>query len=297
MSENVRASVAALLLTSSASAAALIPHSPGRYHVPAPLPRATGAFATVDCKAGPLLRVTHVVDAAAPVAAFYEGCLGLSATQNTGGSTLVGASRDGDLGLELVTQPGGKFTAGRGYSGLMARVPSVAAAAAAAAEYGGQVLIEPTTVTHGPSRVPEEDDELDHDIVEAVVSDPCGYPLLLYEVDGADAALCGARLDAYEWKRAEEWWNGIGWKTLRWQSNVPNEASITLTLSNAPGDAGPRGPPPPAGGVVQVTYQYAAAPIDVGDGSGLHALVLAAANVDEAGAKLKDADGNPVALE
>ena len=89
---------------------------------------------------------------------------------------------------------------------IPARVPSVASALAAATANGGSVLSEAVEVEHGPSWVPEEPDEMENMVLEAVVADPSGFPLLLHECADADAAcLSGARMDVYEWKRSQEW--------------------------------------------------------------------------------------------
>ena len=61
---------------------------------------------------------------------------------------------------------------------------------------------------------------------------PSGCPLLLYEDTNATAAvLTGARLNVYEWEKSQKWWESeLGWTTLRWNSNVHREASLTVTL-------------------------------------------------------------------
>ena len=78
----------------------------------------------------------------------------------------------------------------------------------------------------------------------------------------------------------------MGWSTVRWQSNVHREASLTVTLAAAaPTEpVGPRGATEP---VLQLTYQYGCSPIVPQLSGGLKALVL-----DGAG-KAADATADP----
>ena len=155
--------------------------------------------------AGDFLRIAHRVDDVDATAAFYTKALGLEQTTSGDHVTLQAAGGAG-LSLELVSAPGVAFKAGAGYQGLSARVPSVADAVAAVVASGGSVLSEVTEVEHGASQVPDENEELTNPVMEAVVADPSGYPLLLHECTDATAAcLSGARLSVYEWKRSQEW--------------------------------------------------------------------------------------------
>lgn len=276
-------------------------------------------------KAGSLVRVTHLVEEVAPVAEFYERALGLTTATQPDGCVLVGPA--GGLRLELVAQPGAAYEAGS-YGGLLVRVASVEGAVAAATACGGTVLAPPTTLEHGASLVPDEPDELVTPVLEATVADPGGYPVLLYQPsaeaggdgggDGAGAGagtaafIGGARLDVHDWKRSQEWWHSLGWATRRWQSNVPRESSLTLTVAAAAeADAAPVSPRGPAScddePVVQLTYRYGSGPVRP-EGCGLHGLALADATQpahrvpypdrtpEAAGAQLDDPDGYRVVM-
>ena len=157
--------------------------------------------------AGDFLRVTHRVDDVSATAAFYTATLGLEQTDTAAEESVFLQSPGGaGLGLELVGASGAAFASGAGYQGLQARVPSVADAVAAATANGGVVLSEPSEIEHGPSLIPDEPEENENMILEAVVADPSGYPLLLHECTDAEAAcLTGARMNVYEWKRSQEW--------------------------------------------------------------------------------------------
>jgi hypothetical protein len=56
--------------------------------------------------------------------------------------------------------------------------------------------------------------------------------------------LCAARCDVTAWKASEDWWQRRGLETLRWQANLPNEASISVHLGDAAAlpSTGPCGP-------------------------------------------------------
>ena len=59
---------------------------------------------------------------------------------------------------------------------------------------------------HGPSLVPDEPETTENVLVEAVVADPSGFPLLLHQCAEAECAcLSGARLSVHEWKKSQEW--------------------------------------------------------------------------------------------
>ena len=101
--------------------------------------------------------------------------------------------------------------------------------------------------------------------------------------------LTGVRLDVYEWKSSQTWYEEtLGWKTLRWQSNVPSDASVTVTLGAerdaAVGPCGPvaAGEPP----VVHARYRYGCKPTKL---AGVKAMVLGGE-----GGELADPDGVPI---
>lgn len=257
------------------------------------------AFAATPARmavgAGELLRITHRVADVAATAKFYSEVLGME-QEATDSGVLLHAADGAGLRLELLE--GGAFQAEAGYQGLSARVPSVASAVEAITASGGSVLHEPAMVEHGPSLVPDEAEENRNEVLEAVVADPSGYPLLLHECADADAAcLTGARLDVHEWKTSQEWWESLGWTTLRWNSNVHREASLTITVgANAvPADepVGPRGSA--SAPVLQLTYAYGCRPIAQPADGALASLVLAAA--DGTASELADPDGYKVLLE
>ena len=72
--------------------------------------------------------------------------------------------------------------------------------------------------------------------------------------------LSGARMDVHTWKASQDWYEGLGWSLLRWNSNVHREASLTVTLGPKPADppASPRGylPEQCSHAVVQLMYIY-----------------------------------------
>lgn len=254
--------------------------------------------AATAARAGALLRVTHEVSDAKAVGEFYERCLGVASADG-----LLGQAGAG-LRLELVTTEGGAYDGGGGYEGLIARVPSVAKVVAAVAEAGGAVLREEATVTYGPALVPDEEADSakakSTPVVEALVSDPAGYPILLYEVAGTEGTLLsGARLETNEWKKSQEWWEALGWKTVRWQSHVPQAAALTVTVAAdgapSPEEMGPRGSLADSSvPVVQLTYDYGSKPVK--QKAGLGAIVLAAAAGD-AGALEGNPDDYPIRME
>ena len=245
----------------AAVCAAVLPSSP----VKAPLPAMASA--------GDLLRVTHRVGDVDATSAFYQA-LGLEELESGSDGTMLSAAGGAGLSLVLSSAEGAAFQPDAGYLGLSARVPNVADAIAAATAAGGTLLSEAGPVEHGPSYVPEEADEIENIIVEAVVADPSGYPLLLHECAEAPAAcLSGARVGVYEWKTSQEWcaprpmprtrrtqarttsarrtltrtvrmsraralrWESLGWSTVRWNSNVHREASLTITMAAKPNPA------------------------------------------------------------
>ena len=93
-------------------------------------------------------------------------------------------------------------------------------------------------------------------------------------------------------------WEGLGWSTLRWNSNVHREASLTVTMGAEPADppVGPRGyTVPSTTPVVQITYVYGCSPVD-GAKSGLNALILAAGD-EEDNKELADPDAYRIVLQ
>lgn len=264
--------------------------------------------ATVTPRATPprlaaLERVAVSVGDAASAAAFYEATLGLVATADA--TTDDGRPRHllgGGGSLQLELREGGAdgaaagYSAEGGYRGLVARVGNVAAAVAAARENGGTVLSESATVEHGPSSKPEEGVDVVTAVTQATVADPAGYPLLLFEAgEGEGGVLCAARCDVTAWKASEDWWQRRGLETLRWQANLPNEASISVHLGDAAAlpSTGPCGPAAGDEAVLQLRYVYSAA--DVQQAGGLEALVVSSPGCGEEGVEEgKEPDGYPV---
>ncbi|EOD28931.1 hypothetical protein EMIHUDRAFT_224594 [Emiliania huxleyi CCMP1516] len=276
------------LLCPSATALVLLG---GQRHGATATPRATPP------RLAALERVAVSVGDAASAAAFYEATLGLVATADA--TTDDGRPRHllgGGGSLQLELREGGAdgaaagYSAEGGYRGLVARVGNVAAAVAAARENGGTVLSESATVEHGPSSKPEEGVDVVTAVTQATVADPAGYPLLLFEAgEGEGGVLCAARCDVTAWKASEDWWQRRGLETLRWQANLPNEASISRDTI-----ASPR-PPLRLGdeAVLQLRYVYSAA--DVQQAGGLEALVVSSPGCGEEGVEEgKEPDGYPV---
>jgi len=238
-----------------------------------------------------MLKIVHGVADTASVANFYTAGLGLSSETLDDGQVSVGG--DGGVRLVLREATDGAYQPEGGYRGLSLRVPSVAAAFEAASACGGNVLSEPAIVVHGAGLIPEEPEDMDNEILEAVIADPAGYPILLHEAGDAQAAsLSGVRCECHEWKTSQEWWEALGWKTVRWQSNVHREASLTVTLAPKAETTGPRGAADP---VLQLTYQYGCNPITPQAAGGLEAFVLARA--DDSASELSDPDGYAVRFE
>ena len=289
---------------------------------PSPSPtalRRAGAHARMAAAGGRMLRVCHRVEDVASVQDFYMKGLGMSsATWLPDGRVQLGGGAG--LHLELQEVEGGGYEPKGGYLGLSVAVPDVQAAVDAATAAGGSVLRAVETVEHGPTR--EEEDEVLNELVEAVVADPAGYPILLHEAPstsaegaatgeeagaGADAdeadeaagpVISGVRASCHEWLQSQEWYEAtLGWSLLRWNSNVHREASLTLTLGPAGAavgaPVGPRGGAP-TDGVIQLTYHYGCNPI--ASSGGLEAIVLAAAGGGGA-AEMVDPDGYVLKLE
>ncbi|KAL1510339.1 hypothetical protein AB1Y20_006655 [Prymnesium parvum] len=249
---------------------------------------------------GSLTRVVHRVADAAAVAGFYAGAFGFQAASVEGADgrerqLLTGAGKS--LQLELIGTEGALFNEGASYKGLSIRVPDVAAAVAAAVDNGGSVLEDAKEILHGPSNQPVEADDVITPVMEAVVADPNGFPVHLYQANCSESAICGVRLDVYEWKKSSEWYQSeLGWKTLRWQSHVPRHASLSVLIGGpeSEGTIGPVGAlsedqPSP---LISLRYVYGSpAPKK---SSALEALVLAAG--DGSPTELKDPDANSIQL-
>lgn len=88
----------------------------------------------------------------------------------------------------------------------------------------------------------------------------------------------------------------MGWHTLRWNSNVHREASLTITVGAPAEEAvGPRGAQSPhSAPVVQLEYAYGTKPIKQAASGGLESLVIAAADGEQA--ELTDPDEYKVLL-
>lgn len=233
--------------------------------------------------AASLFSVAHSVSDLASVSTFYEKTLGLTVLED--GTHSDGRTRrllGGDAAaLKLELREAGAagappdFVEAGAYRGLSARVPDVAVAASAAVANGGTVVLETSVRQYGPALVPDQPDETRTNVTRCIVADPAGYPLWLYQdpTCTGQGELCAARLDVTAWKASEAWWGGLGFSTLRWQSNLKEEASITVTVGDADGVAvGPCGPEGGAGAVVQLRYVYMAP--NVTQATGLEAFVL-----------------------
>ena len=271
------------------------------------LRRPVAARASVCASAeacGPLQRVVHRVGDQELVGRFYESCIGLEMLACTPGKeqcTVMGQSEE-SLCLELVS---GDVTSG--YHTLCARVPSVDGAVEAVRKWcadssdKASVLIEPDTVEHIASLVPEQPDDVVNPVKQATITDPSGATVLLWEAEsdaGGPATLSGMLLEVYEWKASKDWYSEtLGWSTLRHQSNVPLEAALTMTVGAPSGDLpGVWGGEAPylGGGVVMVKYVYGCKKIEPRDG--LVALVVARASGVSGTHELTDPDGNQVVL-
>lgn len=202
---------------------------------------------------------------------------------------MLGSEAEAALKLELSQREGAAYTEAGGYRGLSARVPDVAAAVEVATANGGTVLKEPAVLKYGPSQVPDEEDETVTPIMQALVADPAGYPLLLYQDPECEGRgeLSAARIDVTAWKPSEAWWCGLGFSTLRWQSNLPLEASITVTVGSEGATTGIPGPLGGSGSVLQLRYVYSSP--HVTQPGGLEAIMLEGASNAES-----EPDGYPV---
>ena len=269
--------------------------------------RATAPCASAD-PCGPLRRVVHRVGDQEAVGRFYESCVGLEALPCPPGNKecmVVGASEDA-LCLELVSG-----SASTGYAMLCARVPSVDEAVervrkwCADTDDAAAVQKEPATIEHTASLIPDQPEEEFNPVKQATVCDPSGASVVLWEAGGeaggGAATLTGVRLEVYEWKKSQTWYEqSLGWATLRHQSNVPLEAGLTITV----GEKAAGGEAPSVwgaeaaeakGGVVMVHYGYGTKKAKCPDG-------LVSLVVDRPGMgpgmshELADPDGYPVLL-
>ena len=231
-----------------------------------------------------LARVVHRVSDPHVCAAFYSKTLGL-ATVEEKPRVVLAAEADSALRLELVQHDDAGFSPHGGYLGLTARVPDLKAAIATAKAAGGTLLEEASIVEHPPALIPDEDDESKTPIFQAKIADPCGYPVLLYEA-GLEAnpnppALCAVRLSVHAWKFSQEYFErACGWSTLRWQSNLPLDASITVTMGDASlaGAIGPCGPVASDSDTSVLQLYYAYDSDVIGHDDGLQSLVIKGGN-------------------
>ena len=118
---------------------------------------------------------------------------------------------------------------------------------------------------------------------------------------GEAPLLSGASLDVHTWKASQEWWEALGWATVRWQSHVPARAALTVNVAAAgaptPEEMGPRGPlAGSSAAVVQLHYKYGCRKVDP-RGAGLAAIVLAAADGVPPQDELEDPDCYPIEIE
>ena len=238
---------AALLVLASATAHA--------WQLGGGLRRPVAARASVSASVeacGPLQRVVHRVGDRELVGRFYESCVGLEAQACTPGNeqcSVVGQS-EAALCLELVSGE-----ASRGYHTLCARVPSVDEAVAAVRTWcadssdKASVVVEPGTIEHVASLVPQQEDDAVNPVKQATVTDPSGASVLLWEAEddaGGPATLTGLMIDVYEWKASSDWYaETLGWSLLRHQSYVPNEAAMAITVCSPVPEPGPEPKPEP----------------------------------------------------
>ena len=183
------------------------------WQTPGGLSRSVVARASVPCASadacGPLQRVVHRVGDQELVGRFYESCVGLEMLPCPAGKsecTVMGLSVE-SLCLELVSGDAS------GYAMLCARVPSVDGAVEAVRKWCADstdkaaVLVEPETVEHIASLLPEQPDDVVNAVKQATIVDPSGASVLLWEAEGdaGPAALTGLLLEVYEWKKSQTW--------------------------------------------------------------------------------------------
>ena len=153
-----------------------------------PVAARASVSATVEA-CGPLQRVVHRVSDRELVGRFYESCVGLEAQACTPGNeqcSVVGQS-EAALCLELVSGE-----ASRGYHTLCARVPSVDEAVAAVRKWcadssdKASVVVEPGTIEHVASLVPQQEDDAVNPVKQATVTDPSGASVLLWEAGSGE---------------------------------------------------------------------------------------------------------------
>jgi predicted enzyme related to lactoylglutathione lyase len=155
--------------------------------------------------AGQVRRAIHGVSDLDSTVKFYTTGLGLPSGKQGDDCVVVGSESSG-MALELRKKSDGAYHPEGGYRGLNLRVADVAATLEAVSSCGGSVLETARTVEHGPSWEPEEPDEKENPVLEALVADPCGYPVLLIQDDMCkEPQLCGVRCDVHTWKDSQEW--------------------------------------------------------------------------------------------
>lgn len=191
-------------------------HRPAATRAPLPCASATAA---------PLQRVVHRASDPARVAEFYESCVGLEKLA-ADGATLLGRSEDG-LCLEVV--PG---DASGGYATLSARVPNVDEAVQKVRDWYGSeaAMVEPKTIEHGASLIPDQPDDTVTPIKQATVQDPSGATVVLWE-GGSAPTLSAACLQVHEWKKSQSWC----------AAPCPLDPELVSELQHAPFDSQVRG--------------------------------------------------------
>ena len=65
-------------------------------------------------------------------------------------------------------------------------------------------VVEPKTVEHGASLIPDQPDDTVTPIKQATVQDPSGATLVLWE-GGSAPTLSAALLPVHEWKKSQSW--------------------------------------------------------------------------------------------
>lgn len=262
-------------------------------------------------RAGSLLRIEHQVGLEDTEACekFYAS-LGIKAADG-----MVGEA-DAGLRVKFVPIEGGghqnaKDLADRlpdarrhehGYDGLVVRVPSVADALAAGEKNGGIVVRGADKMMYIGALIPEQRGEVQTNITEAMISDPAGYPVHLYEVAEQTPLLAGAQLLVVNWPGHKKFWEALGWTTVRDQSLVPFVAARTWNMAAQPGapdpkDMGPRGAwKGPTEPVVQLRYDFGCTRLKMNP-KGLAAIVLKAADGVSPQKIDNPPEGFPIVLE
>ena len=155
--------------------------------------------------AGELLKVSHPIDDVSATAAFYQGLLGLEKTETDCG-VLLSAAGGAGLAVELRTLTGAAFEPNSELLGAHSACTECGGSAIGGHSEWRTVLSEPMAIEHGPSLVPDEPEDNSNELLEAIVADPSGYPLLLHEcADAGEPCLSGARFECRDWKKTQEW--------------------------------------------------------------------------------------------